>query len=41
MLSDAEIKASFNCIKCGGKAADLDHLVGECVKFAYPYLRVL
>jgi hypothetical protein len=40
MFSNAEIKASFDYIKCG-KAAGLDGLVGECVKFAHPSLRVL
>ena len=40
MFRDAEIKASFDYIKCG-KAAGLDGLVGECVKFVHPCLRKL
>ena len=39
MFNEAEIRASFDYIKCG-KAAGLDGS-GECIKFAHPCLRVL
>jgi hypothetical protein len=39
-FSVAEIEAGITYIKCG-KAAGLDGLTGECVKYAHPCMRIL